>query len=241
MIRHRDIVLILTILLAVPVVSGTAQTPVAGPAPGHEPPGIRALVWRAYGPAGTLVGSVEISEAATPIPADQLDQVRLSTVTVIVHEFDTTENAAGAFDQISAETNNALATAFLVRAQELTTDDLPGVGSRAMITRLDHASDDDRMWVEYVTVQRDRYVLFVAVFAVPVVPTPGSEPARPSIPTVQLATAIAADGPSPDAPIFMENGTSTGGLWGFMPASDDPLLDGLIPIADAIVYPAPTE
>ena len=70
---------------------------------------------------------------------------------------------------------------------------------------------------------------------------PGSDDIDTSLPTVELAAEIATYGePSTDEPTFREDGTSTGGLWGFMPPADDPLLRGLVPIRDTILYPTPS-
>jgi hypothetical protein len=40
-------------------------------------------------------------------------------------------------------------------------------------------------------------------------------------------------------PVFAENGMSTGGLWGFMPAQSDPLLIDLVPKMDQVLFSAP--
>ncbi len=242
MIQRRVIVFLLTVLLAVPALSGTAQTPTAGGAAQIDQlPGIQSAVWRDYGHADTFVGSATAIANATPIPADQVNEGRLSTVSVIVYELDTTENAAAAFDQLSAHVEESFSGAFQGGTQEITTEPLPGVGTQATLARMDFASEISRVWLEYVTVQRDRYVFVVRSDAFAFIHTPGSDPADPTLPTVPLATAIAADGqPSPDEPTFTADGTSTGGLWGFMPASDDRLLMGLAPLSDFVTYPMPT-
>lgn len=57
--------------------------------------------------------------------------------------------------------------------------------------------------------------------------------ADPTATALGLATTLVANGqPSPDEAVFYEDGTSTGGDWGFMPAEGDPLLSGLLPNMD---------
>ncbi len=240
MIQRRVFVLLLTVLFAMPALIGTAQTPVpSGATLEDELPGIQAAVWRDYGPAGTFVGSATFGPA-TPIPEDELDDARLSWISVVVYEFDTAENAAAGFDQLSAQAVGSFATAFPDGTQEIIIEDLPDVGTQATLAGTDFAGGISRIWVEYVTVQLDQYVLLVSSSANAIIRTPGSDPADPELQTVPLATTIAADGElSPDEPTFVGDGTSTGGLWGFMPASDDPLLMGLVPISDIVIYPYP--
>ncbi len=91
-------------------------------------------------------------------------------------------------------------------------------------------------------VQRDQYVFFVTVEASTFIHRGGSEPTAPTMPTVALATAFAETGePSPDDPTIEADGTSTGGLWGLMPATDDPLLMGLVPLREFNLYPTPNQ
>lgn len=58
MTRHRIVALLLTVVLAIPVLSSNAQTPVADSIPSEEElEGLQATVWREYAPAGTFVDS----------------------------------------------------------------------------------------------------------------------------------------------------------------------------------------
>lgn len=241
MIQRRAFALLLTVLLALPALSGTAQTPTAsGATEVDRLPGFQAGVFRDYGPADTFVGSATSIANATPLSADQLDEGQVHWIAMNVFEFDTARNAGVAFDQLSAEAEESFG-AFQGGTREITNEDPPDVGTRATLARMDYASEISRKWLEYVTVQRDQYVFVVASDASAFIHTPGSDPAAPTLPTVPLATAIAAGEPSPDEPTFVADGASTGGLWGFLPASDDPLLMGLVPLSDSVLYPRPPE
>ena len=124
--------------------------------------------------------------------------------------------------------------------QDVTSETLPDIGSQAMLVRVDHVGEGSDVWMEYVVVQRGQYVFFVSASGSTFGNMQGSDEADKSLPTVELAAEIAAHGePSTEGPAFREDGTSTGGLWGFMPPADDPLLRGLVPFSDTILYPNP--
>ncbi len=123
-------------------------------------------------------------------------------------------------------------------------EDLTGIGDQAMRSHLVITSTGQG-WTrqtsfQYVTVQRGEFVF--VVFAQGSVGPVESLPAASdqSDPMIDLAVQIVSDGQvSPDESVFAEDGTSTGGLWEFMPAQGDPLLMGLVPWMDQVMYPAP--
>ncbi len=133
----------------------------------------------------------------------------------------------------------SLATAFTDGALEMTSEDLPNVGTQASLVRMDATDLPGDVWVEYVIVQRDQYVFFVSTQGSLLMDMPESEGIDRSLPTVDIATAITDGEASPGAPVFAENGTSTGGLWGFMLPTDDPLLAGVEAIFDSVLFPVP--
>ena len=241
MIHRRILVVFLVSLLALSTLSGSAQTPTASAIPAEdELAGLQAAVWRSYVPAGTFEGTGIISlYESTPVsPVAEITQPR--SIEVMVREFDTVENAASAFERISAGAEGSVAGVFPDGTQDVTSETLPDIGSQAMLVRIDHIGEGSEVWMEYVVVQRDQYVFFVSAFGSTFVNMQGSDDIDTSLPTVELAAEIAARGePSMDEPTFREDGTSTGWLWGFMPPVDDPLLRGLVPISDSILYPTP--
>jgi hypothetical protein len=244
-IQRRVLVVFLVVLLASPTLSGSAQTPAASDVPAEdELAGLQASVWRSYAPAGAFVGRGTINlDEATPV-SSVAGMTQLRSISVVVREFDTAENAASAFERISAGAEASVAGVFPHGTQDVTSEDLPDIGSQATLVRIDYTGQVSEVWLEYVTVQRDQYVFFVSADGSVFVNMPGSDDVDKSLPTVEIAAAIATNGhPSPNEPTFeptfMEDGTSTGGLWGFMPPADDPLLMGLVPVQDSILYPNP--
>lgn len=237
MMQRHIFVLVLTVLLAVPAPYASAQAP-ATPAISDELTGIQAAVLRTYMPAGTFRGDGVVNlDDSTPI-SSVAGKTRVSSIAVIVREFDTAENAASGFEQGSARAEASLSGVYEDGTQDITTEELPGIGSQATLVRSDYADEGTEVWLEYVIVQRDKYVFFVRADGSVFLMVPGSDDVDKSLPTQAIATAISTGGePSPDEPVFKEDGTSSGGLWGFMLPFDDPLLMGLVPFQDTILYP----
>ena len=105
---------------------------------------------------------------------------------------------------------------------------------------MDSTGGGSDVWLEYAIVQRDQYVFLVTAQGRAFSNDPASKDIDKTLPTEAIVTAIARDGqPSPNEPTFNEDGTSTGGLWGFMLPADDPLLAGLAPIHDTVISPTP--
>lgn len=239
MFQRRIVVLLLAVLLAIPGLFTNAQTPTANGIPSlDELTGIQASVFRSYGHTGTFFGQATMSlDDATPA-SSVAGRIMLASLSVTVHEFDTAEHAASAFERLSAGADASLSNVF--PGGEVTSKDLPSVGSQATLIRMDYIGPGSEVWYEYVFVQWDQYVIFVSADGSVFSMTPGIEDVDKSLPTVEIATAIATNGePSPDETVFMEDGTSTGGLWGFMLPAHDPLLKGLVPVYDSIFYPTP--
>jgi hypothetical protein len=232
---------LVTLLACVPFITATAtasaaQTPVAD----DQLAGLQAGVWRGYAPAGTIIGGgPAFFDDPTPM-ASVAGKTAVRTIDVVVREFDTPEHAAAAFVQISEEAESSLSQPFDGVTQEITSRELSGVGTQAILSRNDFANTSSRHWIEYATVQRDTYVILVSAIGFVIQNAPGAAEVDTSLPTEDIAIWIAANGaPSPDAPVFAEDGSSTGGLWGFMPENDDPMLMGLVSLTDVVIYPVP--
>ena len=241
MIYRRIRVMFLVALLGGSTLSGNAQTPTTSTIPAEdELVGLQASVWRVYMPTGTFTGTgiITLDEATPASPVAEMPHLR--SIDVVVREFDTAEHAASAFERISAGAEGSVAGVFSDGTQEVTSEALSDIGSQAMLVRVDHVGEDSDVWMEYVIVQRGQYVFFVGADGSVFVNTPGSDDVDMSLPTVELAAEIAAHGePSSDESTFSDDGSSTGGLWEFMPPVDDPLLRGLVPIRDTVLYPNP--
>lgn len=235
---RRALVTLLGVLLAIPTLAATAQTPAADAIPAEEDlAGLQGTVWRAWGRADAFVGEGTLPvDGATP--AAQAPAT-LRSISVVVREFDTAANAAIAYARIGDGVEASMAGVFTDGTQEFTRAPLPGIGTQATLIRVDHTGPGSDVWIENAIVQRDRYVLVVSADASVFTSRPDAGGADRSLPTADLAARVAAGEPSPDAPELRADGMSTGGLWGFMPPADDPLLMGLVPFSDSVVFPPP--
>lgn len=206
--------------------------------------GIQAAVYRDYAPADMFIGSQTIGNA-TPMTEAELAATRYRTITISVYQLDTAKNAAVAYDRLSSGLLGSLTGLNQGDGQErLIGEDLTGIGDQAMRSQLTVTSTDqewrNQTTFQYITVQRGEFVFVVSsrssVGPVESLPATSGQPD----PMIDLAVQIASDGQvSPDEPVFAEDGTSTGGLWGFMPDQGDPLLTGLVPWMDQVMYPTP--
>ncbi len=242
MIDRRRFVSILGAVLALPVVSARAQTPATIPNEA-DLAGLQNAVWRSYMPAGTFVGhgTIDLDETSPASPTSE--EIHPYLIQIVVREFDSADNAVTAYEQISAGVEASMPHLFDDGTQEITTEALPDVGTQAARIRLEHTEPGITVWTENVIVQRNQYVFIVTSTA-----DDGlfgmmgeGEPADTPLPTAGIAAAVADGDPSPDDPTFSDDGTSTGGLWGFMLQPGDPLLMGLVPVGDSVIYPMPGE
>lgn len=201
-------------------------------------------MYREYASAGVFIGS-HTTGGATPMTEVELATTRYSTITTFVYQLDTAKDAAVAYDRLSRGLLGSLTNLNGGDGQErLMSEDLTGIGDQATHSHITITSTSQgstsQTTLQYITVQRGEFVFVVSAMGrvgpVESLPEPGDGPN----PMIDLAVQIASDGQvSPDEPVFAEDGTSTGGLWGFMPPEDDPLLMGLVPFTDQVLYPAP--
>jgi hypothetical protein len=249
MIQRRIIFLLLSTFLAISALPTAAQTPVARfPPDAQDLAGIQAAVYRDYVPPDMFIGSQSVAFEGTPMTEEDLIANRVSSIGVFVYELDNVDNSAIAFERLS----DGLAGSLVgmsggTSSEELTTEELTDIGTQAALARLvisDESNGTTSETVfEYVTVQRDEYVLVVTVRSNRG-PYEGSMPDIADLPSaaIDLATGLATNGQASDeAAAFSEDGTSTGGLWGFMPAEGDPLLIGLTPFRDMVMYRPPAQ
>ncbi len=206
--------------------------------------GIQAAVSREYAPADTFIGSATFDNA-TPMTEADLATTRYSSIIISVYQLDTAKDAAVAYDRLGRGLLGSLPDLNGGDGDErLVSEDLTGIGdgatrSHLTITLTDQGSIRQRTF-QYLTVQRGEFMFVIAAQSSlgPVETLPA--PSDGLDPMLDLAVQIVSDGEaSPDEPAYAEDGTSTGGLWGLMPVSDDPLLMGLTPWIDQVAYPAP--
>jgi hypothetical protein len=223
MIRPRFAATLLALLmLLATMAAGSAQTPSASAIPPIDQfTGIQAAASRTYGP------NIDASQAATPGDAP----VGAVSASIIVLEFDNAGNAATAYDAFSTGLVQDLPMLAQGGTPEVNTGDIADIGSRASMARMHTTSGDFESWLEFVTVQDDRYVFVVSSLA-------NAEDAAGL--AISVAAWVATNGEANgDEAIFVGEGGSSGGIWGFMPPTGDEVLNGLVPIVDEILYPAP--
>jgi hypothetical protein len=208
--------------------------------------GIVAAVYRDYASAGLVESNGGFATGATPMTEAELSATRYSTITVFVYQLDTAKDAAVAYDQLSRGLLGSIADVNGGDGQEmLLSESTTGIGDQATRSRNTITSEGmgtiNQTTFQSVTVQQGEFVFVISSRSSlgPVEALPVSTPDEPD-PMLLLATQIATEGQiSSDEPVFAVDGTSTGGLWDFMPAEGDPLLMGLAPLGDQVLYPVP--
>lgn len=208
--------------------------------------GIQAAVYREHASPNIFIGSQTIGNA-TPMTEADLAATRYSTITVWVYQLDNAKNAAVAYERLGSGLLGSLTGLNQGDGDErLVSEDLTGIGDQAMRSHLTVTSTGQSLinqtMLQYITVQRGEFVIVVSaqsgVGPAEALPAPSDQPD----PIIDLAAQIVSDGQvSLDEPVFAEDGTSTGGLWGFMPAQGDLLLMGLVPLTDRVLYPVPEQ
>jgi len=219
--------LLLTLVVSLTAFSATAQTPPASAIPPIDQlTGIQAAASRTY------VQDVESLLAATPdLDMEEVFRGLVST-SVMVLEFDNAGNAATAYDEFTASIVSGLPMMAQGGTPEVSRTDIAEIGTRATLARLHtRTSDEYETWLEFVMVQDDRYVYVVTALT--------AVEAELGMAT-NVAAWVAMNGEyAGDEAIFVGDGGSSGGIWGFMPPTGDETLEGLIPVVDEILYPAP--
>lgn len=205
--------------------------------------GIVGAVYRDYASAGLVETDGIYATGATPMTEEFVSTERLRLVAVLVYELESPKDAAVAYDRLTTGFVGSLTQMIPGGQQRLVSEDVPDVGDQATQARLTVTSEGgdsiSQMTFQYVVIQRDEYVFVISsdgrlgpVKELPATATEASDT------ILELAIQIAAEGePSPDEASYAEDGTSTGGLWGFMPETGDPLLMGLVPLWDQLLYP----
>lgn len=249
MIQRRIFVLFLAVFLTMPMFTASAQTPASDDAVTSEqtlyglesPPGLISAVSRSYGQPGSM-DTGEIIGPASPVAAEDAHQTMVGFIDVTVYQFDTPENAHGGYLQ---QMDNVTSNLIRVEGPEkviATQEELTGAGDAAFRNKQIGLSHWGSSNMETVVVQSDALVVSVTMHGNTYSLTGDSDADLPvpELQTLDVALSIASQGqPSAEDIVFAPDGTSFGGLWEYMPAEGDALLQGLAPIHDAVVYPVP--
>ncbi len=230
MIRfHRLGILLIAMLALLPAASAGAQTP----APNEIPPldefaGIEAAVDRTWGP------DLAAMMAATPDLQPEDVEMGVTVLSAMVIRFDTDANATAGFDTFQA----GLGAQLLDMAQggTPTVSDEPvsdlGDAASAVTLSTTTGTPGEETSLRFLLVREGRYLLLVYALAAT---------ADQATVADDLARYLTDTGEEEgDEAIFVAEGGSSGGLWGFMPPEDDAVLGGLVPISDELLYPTPS-
>lgn len=247
MIQRRIFVLFLAILFAVPMLSTSAQTPVAdgtSPVDITASPGLQDAVWRSYGGPNAFISGQESVDGATPWAVVDPNKPMVGFVDVLVLEFDTVENATYGYAlQIYTIIQSSILfggnEAMAVTHESLTMDGT----DHASVTRQQMDGANGTMAYDYVVFQRGQYLVMVSSSASTFDGSSNVPAWEAEFPNLEIASDMALTSqPSTDEVVFADDGTSTGGLWGMMPGTDSGIMQEMQmrPLQDGVIFPMPT-
>ena len=188
--------------------------------------GIEASVQRLW-----TVDILTLAQAASPAAESELPS-GLVALEASASRFDSTESAAAAFATLvaQAEADIQPVIADVGDQGDVSSEINSAFGNESFVYLA--TVPDQQVAVRVIIARADAYILMAFGFG---------RDAESVQATDELATWLVTEGSESDEPeMFAANGQSTGGLWGFMPASDAPFLDHLAAMEDEILAPAPT-
>lgn len=212
--------------IALPAISASAQTPQTSAIPNlNEFEGLEAAVSRTYGL------DVEGMLAATPDLAPEDYGKGLVGLSAMVLKFDSAENASAGM----AAFQEGIGADVLNLAQDgtptVTDEPVSDLGDQASATTLHTVTGEDETFFRFVLVQQGEYFILTSAL--------GSTEDLVSTADALAATMLNEGSEEGSEAIFVAEGGSRGGLWGFMPAEGDEVLAGMIAIHDETLFPAP--
>jgi len=221
----RILILMITMLALVPVFA-VAQTPAATDIPPiDELDGIEAAVDRTWGQ------DIEGMLAATPDLQPEDFEQGVTVLNAMVLRFGTEDNAMAAYDTFEAGIGSQILSLAQGGTPTVADEPISGLGDAASAVTLTTTTPEQETYLRFVLTREGAYVFLTYALA-----------ATASEATIadDLARYVVDEGAEQrNEAIFIAEGASSGGLWGFMPPNDGELLDGLVPIADQTLYPAP--
>lgn len=208
----RRLLLLLTTLLALSATAAGAQTPSPQASPASDTlPGLEYVAARQYAP-----------DPASPI---DMEDEGLYLLTVRIYAFDTEENANGGWEstvESSTIESDIPTDSDKVQYEEA---ELDGLGDRAWVTTLAaETPEGDTGYFRLIYVQDGEYLYTLNAIA-------GSADA--TMITDDIAAYMVEQDPGDGDVTLNQDGSSTGGVWDLLPASDDDVLGDLVAFADA--------
>ena len=198
-----------------------AQTPDAldGALPGvGQLTGVQGAVARIWG----LDIDAELRASPGASPLDFLNALTMLNATVM--EFDTADSATEAFSTYAAGIGAQLQMMGQGGTPTVTESELSDVGDEATSATLETVSGDFATYYRFDLVRNDTLFFLCSGLA-------GSE--DPVSRVDDLARWLVQNGKKDGDPaIFVAEGGSSGGLWGYMPLDGDPVVSPLVTISD---------
>ncbi|MDQ3657900.1 MAG: hypothetical protein M3457_22845 [Chloroflexota bacterium] len=223
---RRLCILTITAIALLPALPANAQTPAANEIPPiDEFEGIEAAVDRTWGL------DIEGMLAATPdLQPEDFDE-GVTVLSVMVLRFDTDEHAGTGYDAFQRGIGSQLLEMGQGGTPTVSDEPISDLGDVASAVTLTTTTPEQETYLRFVLVREGQYVFLTYALA-----TTSDEATIADGLTQYVVNEGAEQG---DEAIYVAEGASTGGLWGFMPPDDHELLGELVPIADETLYPAP--
>lgn len=214
---------VFALLAALPA---AAQTPASNEIPPiDELDGIEAAVDRTWGQ------DIEGLLAATPDLQPEDFEQGVTVLSAMVLRFDTEDHAMAAYDAFREGVDAQLLDLSQGGTPTVSEEPISDLGDAASAATLTTTTPEHETYLRFVLAREGRYFFVTHALA-----TTSDE----AMIADDVARYIVNEGEEQgDEAIFVADGGSSGGLWGFMPPNDAALLNGLIPIADETLYPAP--
>ena len=224
MVRRSGFVLIFAMLS---MLLGTTTISAQTPEPSHLPEfaeleGIQSAVVRTWGIDYPAI------LAATPDYQPDILGEPLTILGGYVLAFDSGDNARSAYDAFAANIAAELGTMSASESDTITEEPIDDLGDAATVATLVTDTDEYSAAVRYVlALEGSTFFLTMAI-------ANSNDNAQPAN---ELAAWLVNEGePGDDQILFDPTGLSSGGPWDYFPASDNPLLTGLVPISDEVLY-----
>lgn len=224
--RHLCRIGVLLVAFALlPALGAAAQTPAAGEIPPiGEFDGIEAAVDRTWGQ------DIEGMLAATPDLQPEDFEQGVTVLSAMVVRFDTDENAQAAYDTFQQGIGSQLPQMAQGGTPTVSDEPISDLGDAASALTLTTTTPEQETHLRFMIVREGRYLFITYALA---------ETREQASSADALATYVVNEGEEQgDEAIYIAEGASSGGLWGFMPEDGSDLLGGLVPIADELLYPA---
>ena len=219
-------ILSLTATFALFAVAASAQTPVAGAIPDiADLDGIEAAVSRTW--------SLDFEAMLVATPDLEPDDLGAGVIALsaMVLRFENEEQASAGYEAF-LENIDADLLDLAQNGEAIVTDEqIDDLGDVASAVVLNTRNVDQETFFRFVLVHDGEYFFLTSALG---------DTSEHVTTADELARYLVEEGEKQgEEAVFVAEGASSGGLWGFMPDDDNVLLGELIPIFDETLFPAP--